>query len=70
MKNGTEGTLFLMNPKAGSGRAGRLWDGLRAALPREVRAITAADPAAADRELAQALADAPPERLIVIGGDG
>jgi diacylglycerol kinase (ATP) len=69
----TDGTLFLMNPKAGSGRAGQVWDGLRAALPahpRAIRAITAADPAAADRELAQALADGSPERLIVVGGDG
>lgn len=63
----TGGTLFLMNPKAGSGRAGRIWEKLRLA---EARAITATDPAAASRELEQALAGEPPERLVVIGGDG
>src|SRR5262245_49228378 len=62
--------LFLMNPKAGSGRAGRIWETLRSALPAGTQAITATDPAVADRELEQALAGEPPERLIVVGGDG
>ncbi len=60
--------LFLMNPKAGSGRAGKVWQELR--VPGGARTITAADPAVAARELTQALADELPERLVVVGGDG
>lgn len=67
----TGGTLFLVNPRAGSGRAGRIWDELRPLESRaQGRAITAADPAAADRELARSLTENPPDRIVVIGGDG
>ncbi len=64
----TGGTLFLINPKAGSGRAGRIWETLHG--PAGARAITAADPALATRELEEALAKELPDRLIVVGGDG
>jgi diacylglycerol kinase (ATP) len=66
-----QGTLFLVNPRAGSGRAGRIWDELRAAMPQiaAADAIVAADPEAAGRELDQQLAG-PVERMISIGGDG
>ena len=66
-----QGTLFLVNPQAGSGRAGRIWDELRAAMPEiaAADAIVAADPEAAGRELDRRLAG-PVERVISIGGDG
>lgn len=70
-------TVFLVNPRAGSGRAARVWDELRAAVPDLAGAevITAADPADAARALdrrlgAAADASAPLSRLIVVGGDG
>jgi diacylglycerol kinase (ATP) len=64
----SDDTLFLVNPRAGSGRAGRIWETLNA--PAGARAITAADPIHAARELTDVLATDPPARLIVIGGDG
>jgi diacylglycerol kinase (ATP) len=66
-----QGTLFLVNPRAGSGRAGRVWDRLRAAVPAlaAAEAILAADPEEAGRALDRRLAG-PVERLIAIGGDG
>src|SRR4029077_12902176 len=70
-------TVFLVNPRAGSGRAARVWDELRAAVPELAGAevITAADPGEAARALdrrlgAPATAAAPLSRLIVVGGDG
>jgi diacylglycerol kinase (ATP) len=64
-------TLFLVNPQAGSGRAGRVWEALRSAHPEiaDAGAILAADPDQAARELTARLAG-PVERLISIGGDG
>lgn len=61
------GTLYLMNPQAGSGRAGRIWEALDL---RGARAVIAAAPELATQELEKALAERLPERLVVIGGDG
>ena len=64
-------TLFVVNPAAGSGRAGEVWRGLRAAHPElpEGRTVLEADVDQARARLAELLG---PEvrRVIVIGGDG
>ena len=70
-----KGTVFLVNPRAGSGRAGRVWEELRAALPDLAAAnvVTAPDPEEAARALDNRLredAGPPVSRVIVVGGDG
>src|SRR5690349_11404483 len=66
-----EGTLFLVNSLAGSGRAGRVWNELRAAVPDLAAAehILVANAEEARRQLERRFRE-PLERLIAIGGDG
>lgn len=66
-----KGTLFLVNSLAGSGRAGRVWNELRATVPDLAAAdsILVANAEEAGRELGRRLRE-PVERLIAIGGDG
>jgi len=68
---GHHGTLFLVNSLAGSGRAGRVWNELRAAVPGLAAAehVLVANPEEARRELERRFRE-PLERLIAIGGDG
>jgi diacylglycerol kinase (ATP) len=66
-----DGTVFLVNPAAGSGRAGRVWRRLAAADPRlgGAEVIAAGEPLAARNALDRCLA-AGLRRLVVVGGDG
>lgn len=66
-----KGTLFLVNSLAGSGRAGRVWNELRAAVPDLATAehILVANPEEAKQQLERRFRE-PLERLIAIGGDG
>jgi diacylglycerol kinase (ATP) len=61
----------VVNPAAGGGRAGKVWDALVAGDPRlaAVPVVRATDTGGARAELA-ALLDTGIERLIVCGGDG
>lgn len=63
--------LFVVNPAAGSGRAGEVWRSLRALHPEipEGRTVLEPDPDLARARLAQLLG---PEvrRVVVVGGDG
>jgi diacylglycerol kinase (ATP) len=63
--------VFLVNPAAGSGRAGAVWDGLVDSHP-ELRAATVvreSDPAAAASRLRAALASGA-RGVVAVGGDG
>ncbi len=64
-------TVVFVNPTAGGGRAGRLWEKLepaaRAMAP--MRVLMPADPAASRRAVADALAGGC-ERIVAVGGDG
>lgn len=64
-------TLFLVNPRAGSGRASRVWEAALAAFPCTAQAavIASAQPELSIRVLDEWL-EAGGSRLIVIGGDG
>ena len=65
-------TQFILNPAAGNGRAGSVWDGFREeimrALPDAACAVTEKPGHAA--YLAQKAAESGVERLIAVGGDG
>lgn len=65
-------TLVLLNPTAGSGRAGRIWEELCRSVPELASAerIAAASAELARSELREALASGDVDRLIAIGGDG
>ncbi|HEX2165355.1 MAG TPA: diacylglycerol kinase family protein, partial [Thermoanaerobaculia bacterium] len=67
-------TVFFVNPRAGGGRAARVWGELRLAhrLAERSTVVMADDPAAAAAQLDAALARAvtPPRRVIAVGGDG
>lgn len=66
-------TVILVNPRAGSGRAAKLWERLRlgGAVPPEARVVLAGDPESAARQLDEALHGNPPVvRLVAVGGDG
>ena len=65
------GLAVLLNPRAGSGRAGRVWRHLRSAEPRvqQAQLVESADPQQAADELARAAARGV-DRVVVLGGDG
>lgn len=66
------GTYFILNPAAGHGRAGRVWDALKEAALRlqpDSRCVITERPGHAC-ELARALAEGGAARLIAVGGDG
>jgi diacylglycerol kinase (ATP) len=76
-------TVFFVNPRAGSGRAARVWETLRMRhrLAERASVVMADDPARAaallDVELAGAgagptgrVTSRPPRRVIAVGGDG
>jgi diacylglycerol kinase (ATP) len=66
------GLVFFVNPAAGSGRAGAVWDALAAAHP-ELRAaplVREADPLRARTALCTALAAPEVRGLVAVGGDG
>ncbi|HEV8632287.1 MAG TPA: diacylglycerol kinase family protein [Thermoanaerobaculia bacterium] len=63
--------VFLVNPAAGSGRAGTVWDGLVDSHP-ELRAaplVRESDPAIAGGKLLQAITGGA-RRVVALGGDG
>ena len=64
-------TVVTVNPAAGGGRAGRVWQRLRAAVPElaGVHTVLASDAEAARCELAGLLSRGV-ERVLAIGGDG
>lgn len=65
-------TVFLLNPAAGHGRAGRVWAGLREAALRlqpDSECVVTERPGHAE-ELARGLAERGVSRLIAVGGDG
>lgn len=64
-------TVVVVNPAARGGRAGRLWEELRAAVPRvaDAAVVRAESPDAARQALVRRL-DAGARRLVVLGGDG
>ncbi len=66
-----EETAVLVNPAAGGGRAGRVWDRLVAAVPElaGARRVAGAGAGAARAELEELLAG-DMRRLIAVGGDG
>lgn len=67
-------SVFFVNPRAGSGRAARVWEELRLRhrLAERATVVMADDAAAAAAQLDAALARsvAPPSRVIAVGGDG
>jgi diacylglycerol kinase (ATP) len=76
-------TVFFVNPRAGSGRAARVWEALRTRhrLAERATVVMADDPASAAAQLDVVLAGAagsgtarnasrPPRRVIAVGGDG
>ncbi|HEX2253493.1 MAG TPA: diacylglycerol kinase family protein [Thermoanaerobaculia bacterium] len=64
-------TLVLVNPRAGSGKAARVWEELRGQVPAErVVVIDGGDARGAAGKLDAALAAPGIERLIALGGDG
>lgn len=67
-----DGVLFVVNPRAGSGRAERVWRELCATHPalREARVIHRDYLEDARSAMVAALADLSVQRLIVVGGDG
>ena len=68
-----DGTVILVNPRAGSGRAAAVWERLRLAVPgaADARVVLAGDPETAARQLDAVLADdGGCRRLIAVGGDG
>ena len=64
-------TAVMVNPAAGGGRAGRVWDRLRSATPELVDAcaIRASSAEAGRAELAELLASGA-DHVIAVGGDG
>jgi diacylglycerol kinase (ATP) len=66
-----EDTVFIVNPRAASGRAERVWHQLRdqVAAVRRARCVDAADPEEARRQLLELL-DERVRRVIAVGGDG
>lgn len=64
-------TAVMVNPAAGGGRAGRVWERLLRASPElaEAHRIRAADAEAGRAELARRLAEGT-ERVLAVGGDG
>jgi diacylglycerol kinase (ATP) len=68
---GVKGTVFLVNPLAGSGRAGQVWDSLVEAYPelRGAIVVRETDRAIATTRVAAHFADGG-RRLIAVGGDG
>lgn len=69
-----EQSVFFVNPRAGSGRAARVWEELRVRhrLAERATVVMADDAAAAAAQLDAVLARAvaPPRRVIAVGGDG
>lgn len=74
-------TVFFVNPRAGSGRAARVWEALRARhrLAERAAVVMADAPATAATQLDAVLAGhpapgspalPPPRRVIAVGGDG
>ncbi len=65
------GTVVMINPAAGGGRASRLWERLRSAAPEvgEARLIRGADAGAARDELSRSLEQGA-RRVLAVGGDG
>ena len=63
--------VFLVNPKAGSGRAGAVWDGLVDSHPelRRATVVRESEPAAAAAGLRAAIA-AGATAVVAVGGDG
>jgi diacylglycerol kinase (ATP) len=63
--------VFLVNPAAGAGRAGAIWDGLVSSHPelRGAAVVRASDPAAAAGGVRRAVA-AGASAVVAIGGDG
>jgi len=63
--------VFLVNPKAGSGRAGAVWDRLVESHPelRGARVVRESDPAAAAAGLRAAIAGGA-TAVVAVGGDG
>ena len=66
------GALFLVNPAAGSGRAGETWRDLRAGRPdlQGADVVLETDVAMARSRLLASIGRRSPERLVVVGGDG
>jgi diacylglycerol kinase (ATP) len=64
--------VFFVNPAAGSGRAGAVWDGLVAGHPelRGAALVRESDLARARERLTAALAAPEARALVAIGGDG
>jgi len=64
-------TAVLVNPAAGGGRAGRVWEALRATAEATapVKVLVPDGPSASRRAVADAL-DAGCERIVAVGGDG
>jgi diacylglycerol kinase (ATP) len=64
-------TVIVVNPAAGGGRAGRIWQRLQSAVPAiaAARVVAAGDAASARAGLAEEVA-AGAERVLAIGGDG
>ncbi len=64
-------TLVVVNPRAGSGRAERVWRRLVSQHPElaDASVVHVNDPTRAD-ELVRAALTGLPERLVVVGGDG
>ena len=67
-------SVFFVNPRAGSGRAARVWEELRVGhhLAERSTVVMADDPASAAAQLDAALARSvtPPRRVVAVGGDG
>lgn len=65
-------TIFYVNPAAGCGRAGRVWQGLCRydAELAQARLISEKGQQAAEEALTAALADPGLEQVIAVGGDG
>ena len=67
-----KGTVFLVNPAAGSGRAGEVWQALLDSHPelRQATLVRDADRAIASGLLGDALGGNGARALIAVGGDG
>ena len=63
-------TRFIVNPRAGAGRAGRHLDDLRAAVSRHLDAVVLTEAANHGRHLARSAAMDGIELLVAVGGDG
>lgn len=63
-------TVFVVNPAAGSGRAGAIWEDLRCEIPEGAGVVRGRDRETACLELGRYLEQHRPRRVVAVGGDG